>query len=512
MKTAAFCRILALILSVLCVIPLAAACGSPNTPDTGKETAAPGKETSGGETGGEPKETEAETVWYTADQPEGLSLTKPDGTPKEFNFLAFSADDSMYWHDTDFTSEAMTGDTIGDAVYERHKFVEEENGILLTIHYAGINCEYNTLVNSVSAGDDDFQAAYLNTQGSFTVATMECLAELNELGTIQLDAPWWDQNCLSDLSILGQNYALYGDFGVMYRKTLAIVSFNKKILSEKLPNAENLYELQATKQWTVAKMADLVNSVSEDLDGDGEMTDGDLYGLTYQGDVMPIAIISCGIRFVTKNDDDIPVFSFNTDRTLDAMDLLADLLYDTDCARSSSANPPKITNHGQMFQNGGSLFDAGEIHSVINNRAMENDFGVLCMPLFDENQDNYYTCINPHVAATLVVPNSVKDPAFVGYMLDALAAAGKNYLEPAFYDKTLQGKSVRDEDSRATLDIIFAHIRYDLGYLSSWGISELMRGLVDSRSLDFSSRYRSEESSFQSRLDQTIRAFEALAG
>ena len=511
MRTTALWRILAVILAILCLIPLAVACGSPATPEDGsKETRDPGKEPGQTTETAKPAETEEETVWYEADKPDGLSLKNPDGSQREFNFLAFSADSSMYWHDTDFTSEGITGDVILDAVFERHKYVEEQNDILLTIHHAGVNCEYNTLVNSVSAGDDDFQAAYLNTQGAFTVATMEDLMELNDMGTIQLDASWWDQNCLDDLSILGQNYALYGDIGVMYRKTLAVVSFNKKILSDYLPNSEDLYELQARKQWTIEKMTDMVTSVSDDLDGNDVMDEADLYGLTYQGDVMPIAIISCGIRFVTKNEDGVPELSFNNERTLEAIDLLGMLLYDTDCARSSSAKAPNISNHGEMFHNGGSLFDAGEVHSVINNRSMEMDFGVLCMPLFDEEQENYYTCINPHVAATLVVPNSIQDPVFVGYVLDCLAAAGKNYLDPAFYEKTLQGKSVRDEESRATLDIVFHSIRYDLGYLSSWGISEMMRAMVNNRSLDFSSRYRGEESQFQSRITQTVRAFEAL--
>ena len=499
-------RIAVLILACLFIIPMIAACGSTTdtpTKETTKETV-PGS--SGNETGPSGSgETESETeIWY---EPELGGETPFEG--KTFTFFAFTDDTSYYWNDTDFTAEGINGDSLNDAVFERNKYVEERSGATLIIAHAGTNNEYSALTNSVSSGEDAFQAADLNTLAMFSTATNEYLAELNDLGTIQLDAPWWDQNCQSQMSILGQTYGLYGDIGVMYMRTFGIVMFNKKLVADHLDGID-LYEVQDNKEWTIEYMTDLVSTISEDLDGDDKMTEADLFGMVYQGDMMPVAMICAGVEFATKNQEDVPEINFKNEHTLDTIDLLADLMYDTNCARCSSASNPPPFDHHNAFQNDHAIFDVTEIHAVIDARPMETNFGVLCMPLFDEYQANYLTCINPHVAATLVVPNSIQEPDFVGTMLDLLSATGKNYMSEAFYDITLQGKSVRDEQSKATLDLCIASVRYDLGYVADWGVSAVMRQMCDTRSKDFASRYDTNISSFNYNLEKTLDAFRTM--
>ena len=503
-------RLIALILTLFLLIPLAVACGTatPDTPGSKETKAGPsgdGKQTES-ETSGTPGEDESGTTWYTPELPE-----EPPFTGKTFTFFAFTDDTSEYWHDTDFTAEAINGDSINDAVYERNMYVAEKSGADLIIAHGGRGGDFSQLVNTIASGDDEYQAADLNTHQMFQQATQEHLVELNGMGTIQLDAPWWDQNCRSQLSIMGQNYGLYGDIGVMYMRTFGIVMFNKKLVTDHL-NDVDLYEVQQNREWTIEYMADLVNSVSVDLDGNGEMTEDDLFGMVYQGDMMPVALICAGVEFTKKNDSDEPVMDFNNDKTLDAIDMLADLMYNTECARSSSASSPNVSDHHHSFQTNHAVFDVTEIHAVIDARPMETNFGVLCMPLFDEDQEDYLTCINPHVAATMVVPNSIQEPEFVGAMLDLLSAIGKNYLTPAFYDVTLQGRAVRDEESRATLDLIIGSVRYDLGYVASWGVSEMMRGMGDARQTNFASRYESNISALRTNMEKTIEQFALMGG
>ena len=497
-------RLLALLLILLFVLPLAAACGNANQTTAPQSTETKKPDSGNQPSGSDESETEEGDVWYEPERPAGLTTQD-----KEFVFLCFTDDSSFYWHDSDFLADSINGDTMNDAVFQRNKYVEEELGITLTIVPGDAQLGTSTLSNSISAGDDEFQAADLTTHDMFSLAGQELLLELNSMGTIQLTSPWWDQHCLEDLSILNQNFGLYGEIGSMYKRTLGCVIFNKPLFHERFPDVD-LYEEQAEKRWTIEAMTDIVLSVSEDLDGDQTMTEADLFGMTYQGDMLPIALIACDIRFVTKDEDDIPELTLNDEKTIEAIDYLGDLMYDTDCARSSSANQPKVNDHHDCFKNAHSVFDVTEIHAVIDMRSMDQDFGVLCMPLYDESQENYLTCINPHVAATLVVPNSIKEPEFVGFVLDYLSAAGMNYMTPAFYDITLQSRSVRDQESKETIDIISSSVRYDIGYLSDWGMSASIRSLADTRSKNFSSRWASDSSSFESKMEQTIEAFERL--
>ena len=50
-----------------------------------------------------------------------------------------------------------------------------------------------------------------------------------------------------------------------------------------------------------------------------------------------------------------------------------------------------------------------------------------------------------------------------GIILEELAYYGKQMLTPAYYDQTLIGRSVRDEESIEMLDSIFATRVFDVG-------------------------------------------------
>lgn len=65
--------------------------------------------------------------------------------------------------------------------------------------------------------------------------------------------------------------------------------------------------------------------------------------------------------------------------------------------------------------------------------------------------------------------NNQPDTYKTGIILEALAAKGKEILLPTYYDKQLQSKFSRDEESSAMLDIIFKNRIYDIGTMFNWG-------------------------------------------
>jgi len=48
-------------------------------------------------------------------------------------------------------------------------------------------------------------------------------------------------------------------------------------------------------------------------------------------------------------------------------------------------------------------------------------------------------------------------------VLEAMAYHSQQLVTPAYYEKTLKGRDIRDEESGEMLDIIFATHSYDLG-------------------------------------------------
>jgi len=124
----------------------------------------------------------------------------------------------------------------------------------------------------------------------------------------------------------------------------------------------------------------------------------------------------------------------------------------------------------KCFEEDRTLFYGEVLQCVIRRRSMEQDFGVMPLPKLDEAQGDY--AHNVHKTACMVgVPNSLGDDeaAFAGFVLESMAAESRNWLVPAYYTTALEGKFMRDEESKDMLDIILRTRRYDLGYVADWG-------------------------------------------
>ena len=114
-------------------------------------------------------------------------------------------------------------------------------------------------------------------------------------------------------------------------------------------------------------------------------------------------------------------------------------------------------------------------------RGYDVDFGIIPTPKYEESQQNYSHWVDNGCNLFYAVPVSLSDPDTSAYMLEAIAAASRYYLTPAYYDVCLKGKYSRDEESSEMLDIIFNTYHLDLGDVYGWGnISGfIMSALVD---------------------------------
>ena len=97
-------------------------------------------------------------------------------------------------------------------------------------------------------------------------------------------------------------------------------------------------------------------------------------------------------------------------------------------------------------------------------RNMEDDYGVLPMPVYDTNQKKYGTLQHDQFTV-LCVPTTVSgdDLDKVSAVLEAMAVAGARYITPAYYETALRYKHMSDPDSWEMLNIIFDNVYVDAG-------------------------------------------------
>jgi len=496
-------KAVSLLLCLCMLLPTLAAC-SESKENTDETTPSAGTSTPSGTADNGVEETE-DSRFY-ANIPEGT-----DYGGATFTVLTYP-NTSDIWGDVDWSAEEVTGEVLNDAVYNRMQYVDELLNVKVTPAYMSGSGDTTTITNSVNSADGAYQIGTLAMQNSFSMAQNGIIHELNAFaknGTLDLSAAWWDPNILGDLSIMGMNFALTGDIGTMYKKSIGVIMFNKVILADH--QMDNPYSIMQEGGWTIDKMVEMGTQVSEDLNGDGAMTQDDRFGLICFCDMIALAMIGCDVDFCTKNADDIPENTFMSERAVSVVEKLSTLMYDPlitySWSRAGVGEQPAFA----MYQSDKSLFYYGELHAVATMRDMESDFGIMPMPKFDETQSGYHHCVNPNVCATIVIPKDNVQYEMTGYVMDALGAASKNMLTPAYYDVNLKGKVSRDEESTQSLDIIISTIKYDIGYLAGLGISSMLYSMADSYNTDLASQYQRQTKVVSKTLDKLVSKFEGLA-
>lgn len=496
MKKIKLIRLLALVLAGLMLAGMFCACADEKTPGGTDKTKPTGTGTEGGD--------ENEPELYKANIPEG---TRYDN--EVFTVYAYPKE-IFVWKDYDWQNAGMqTSDVINDAVFKRSDTVENNLGITIDIYHPEQYGDPTVLVKAITTGDDTYDIANVPMLSHIKMVQNEQLMDLSTYGSLDLEAAWWDQNIQKDLAIDDKFFGLTGDIGTMYKRSIAVILFNKELMQNE--GIDFPYQQVDSKEWTLDLMIELASRVSHDLDANGTYDDQDCYGLVYFADVLCAMELGCGVNYATKNEADIPEMTLNDERTIDVIDRASELLFDTELSYNVTSNGQNEETMWKMFMANQALFYYGELHSAEDMRATEHEFGILPMPLYDTDQEDYHHTINPNVAATLVIPSTNQEEIMTSYIIDSLGAESKNYLTPAYYEKNLKSRVSRDDESSACLDIIISTLTYDMGYLYVPQSGALIRDLCNNKSTDFASKYAGQAAAMDKELETIMEKVAALS-
>ena len=127
----------------------------------------------------------------------------------------------------------------------------------------------------------------------------------------------------------------------------------------------------------------------------------------------------------------------------------------------------------KTFLEGRELFCVGGLYYCSELRQSETDFGILPMPKYDADQDEYNSPTIGTALTIAAVPYCNPDLESTGIFMEYFAYEGYYGLRPALYDKLLNGQIARDVESLEMLDVIFDTICYDTGLIFNYeGIAD----------------------------------------
>ena len=349
------------------------------------------------------------------------------------------------------------------------------------------------------AGDDAYDVIFAHSRAAFAYAVQGAGYNIHDISTIHMDMPWWSKNINDNCTVNGKLYVLDGDISVSGLSSAMCLLFNKRIFDEK--GFDYPYEMVKDGDWTFDEFAYLAKKGGSDLNGDGVMNpEDDQFGFFTSEWSAPINILYAGgQKIYDKNDEGALELTLYSNKTVEIFDEFFSLMNNEACFLKFTGG--NINYSGpDIFRSGRAMMASGGLGSAQGLRDMDDDFGVIPYPKFDEN-DEYSTAING-AAPLVIIPVSVSDVNRTGAITEALAAYGHRDVIPAFYEKSLKSKYARDEESEEMMDLIKDSIIYDIGYVAGGPLQSVGRDLSKTTTRDFSSFYAARESSAKKSVEE----------
>ena len=461
-----------------------------------------------------PPETTAEPETSAAKEPSGV----PEGTD-------LGGETINIWYTTKATSVAetfvdiageMTGDIMSDTIYGLNKGVEDKLNCVLNFYNSECpTSDTGTDVRKLIMSDDTTYDVFHAVQWNAAKLAADGMY-LNVWGNkyLSLDKPWWNESYMEEMTVgEGSVYALVGDYTVDRTRCLANVYYNKNMYDDFYQNADGLYEDVISGKWTWDRLREISATVWNDLDSDGVPSWDDRLGFGINDyNNIDALFYGTGTRVTTRDKNNLPVLSLNTERTANVVKKLYQFCFDTPGGFMYGPEYTDDVKNRQKFEDGESMFLFGFFYTAEAMREMTDDYGILPYPKFDESQQNYVSVVHD-IMRIMVLPANCQKTDAVCAVLEQLSHDGYYDLLPAYYDVLMKNKYARDSLSAEMVDIIREGCTTDIAYVYGDPFNQigyLHRDFIKQKKDDFASAYAKKESGTIKAIDKFVGQFESV--
>lgn len=489
-------KLLALLLAALMVTPAMTACGGTE----GTESTADTADTTAAET--QPEETELKD-----DLPEGLKFTGE-------TYTILSRED-LQWENEMVTPE-LTGDIVNDAIYNREITVEERLDVKIDAFktpgiWGNENAFFDKIRTAVRAGDASYQLVAGYAYYVTALAAEGIFTNLLNVNYLNFEQPWWNSNLRDELTLYDQLYFAGGDLSYTMISSMFCMFYNKDMGTDY--GVEDLYEVVKEGRWTYDYLYSLAESISNDLDGSGEMDEKDEYGL-----VLPIGN-QCDTFFpafdqplTAKDGAGNVIIRMGDAKAVDCAEKMLALYTENDGVYAEAQTATEDETWNKPFTEGrGLLLEDTLNYAVKSLRDAEFEYGILPLAKYDEAQKNYQT-LSQDAYSLFCVPLNAGNLDMIGAVTEALAYESWRSVTPAYFEVAMKTKYSRDEVSSQMLDLVRDGAMFNFGFVNSSSCNNMMHILrvVTTGNQGYATVFAANQKTYQTALDKLVEAYKDM--
>ncbi len=413
-------------------------------------------------------------------------------------------------------SGELNGESVNDAVYERNELVSE----LLNIRYDFIEANF-TYDNSESgiktqllAGADEWDVIVNDIKSLAAIARDGLIHNQYRNEIFDLTQKYWYADAMRDCEFVeGGRYLLIGDYFTDALASTHTLYVNRDLLNNYTNDKSAVDRTVFEGKWTFDAMISLMETCTEDLNGDGELAEGDQFGFTcigMWGSMIPF-LIGTDIRFVEKTADGVE-FCFDNERSVTILEMLNKLFY----SKGALTTLSDYTTAGlrRAFADRLTLIlGYNRLGDLVNMRDIEFSVGLAPYPKLDETQAEYVSSMhNTSEVGVIPLTLPVADLGFSETCLEVLCRETGRTVIPKYYEEGLKIKYVNGQDDARMVDLIHDTVTnpFPVAYdkpLNNFLLMTCFSTPLTAKSTDFASAYAKNIKPAQKLLDKTLEAF-----
>ncbi len=368
----------------------------------------------------------------------------------------------------ELVGDGSSSEALSSAVYYRNLEVETKLGVKLNVQlgpggYTEASQFMSNVRNNAMASDDDKFDIVSGAKYSLVPLSLEGLfSNLLSLDYIDTEKPWWNTSFIDECTYKGKLYTIEGELALSMIDGAFVMFFNKEEFNN-IHKGVDLYEIVNNGDWTFARFKELIKDTWGD-DGNGEPDNADFFGLVSPSfacgrDGFPTSFGAT----VTQTDANGEItLNFDTDRNKTIWLDFYEFLNSESSVFVNGANDGARTECTNMFEKGKALFITELLHYSWSLPSTGVDYGVIPLPKYDENQESYRTnseSMHSQFSITSYGPRTEAAAA----TLELLCFQTYKSVTMTYYEKTMKGKNMNDEQSIMMLDLVVDSITCNFG-------------------------------------------------
>lgn len=448
-------RILAVLLAAMLTSPMLFSCANEETKETTPADITGTTDTT---------TTETEDSWQYPDV---------DYAGAEYRVLNADKLWDMYIH---MDAPEQTGEVLNDAVYNRNRKIEDAlNCKIAEKTFTGTSDTLQEIAAhakaTIMAGSDDYDIMQLSPNYDITLVTDGYLMDLMSLDALHLNEDWWDQDVIQSTTLNGKLYFASGASTLMAFDGMWCLFFNEDMMTDY--GLDMPYDLVREGKWTLDKLNEYCTAVVN-LNTDTTFTwkkDGScVWGISTFSNGPEKFYYACGVRGAEADKDGNIQITLESEHFYNVIDKLATLLSSKSgmaiCASTDNFNA-ETGGYVYVFTVRRSLFLTAEIKTAQLLRDMEDNFGIVPFPKYDEEQQNYQTTM-VHQMMYLTIPTTNTHLDMTATVTEVMAHDSYESVLPVYYSNVVEHKGLRNEDSVEMLEIMRSTRGMDMAVAFAW--------------------------------------------